>query len=322
MVLTGQTVVARSSAEQGGRALSRSRYPTEFRSILSEIRRASAVADYELALEHAERAISWGRRHADRDAKDRGLGNRAQFLIGLGRLDALAGEQRALLMRSSEPVNRYFAAYNLSLLSDREGKTEKGIFYARLALEQAIKSGRNDFTAFAHHQVATQLVVGSHFDQAYDHGLEALRLLPDRAGLEHAVVHSNVGYCAIVTGRHRRGALHLLIALRILRSRKGQTNLPRRYIHLLLCYAYIELERFDRAYRHGTTALAQADAAHDAEIVKKALYLLGEVAKQTGDIETASALYLRLQQEHYPDNDRLCDMLMQTETHRLVNLWT
>ncbi len=309
---------------KGGEELSKSQDKRDGRSTVDElfsgIRAAIGKAEFEHALSLADQIVDWGRRQGDQETLDRGLGNRGSLLLALGRDSGVASDQQKVLLRSRDPANRYFAAYNLSVLHERRENFEKSRFYGCLALDHATQTGSSENIVPAHNQVANVLVAQSYFGEALEHYQEALVLLPDTARTDRGLVLANAGYCHLVQDQMREGFAMLFGALRMLRK-LGASDWERlSCVRLSLCYGYIELGRVDRARRHGLAALRAAEAVGDTKQLQKALYLVGEAEKRAGLPLDAYSRFCRLQNEHYPDNQGLADMLMYADTHRLVNL--
>jgi hypothetical protein len=115
-----------------------------------------------------------------------------------------------------------------------------------------------------------------------------------------------------------QGFTALFQCLRMIRS--PDIPLAARGPHLYLCYAYLEVERYRRAIQHGLAALELSERTGDTTRVKNCLYLLGEATKLSGEIYLARSYFNRLQEEFYPDQLYLTDILLSTDVRSLVNL--
>jgi hypothetical protein len=89
---------------------------------------------------------------------------------------------------------------------------------------------------------------------------------------------------------------------------------------LFLCFAHLENGRFHDARRHGLVALSVAEALASPDWIKKALYLLGEVANMGGEIEAADSYFTRLQREFFPGETYLPGFLLAVDIRNFVNL--
>lgn len=311
---------ARVRTKVEGRALPQQTFSNAFELLLAEIRVAVEAVDLDRALALSERALACAEEDQDPEARDRALGNRASFLLALGRSEGVATEQQAVLFRSQDPVNRYFAAYNLSLVHHQRENFERSLFYGRMALEAAGRSEDAEFHGRAHNRVANVLIAQSYFGEAYEHCEQSLALLPGTSRVNRALVRVTAGYCLSILERLPEAFTHLHRSLRTFRRLRNKSWERLSDVRIALCYAYIEAGRLDHAARHGNVALDAARDAEDSDRLKKALYLLGEVEKQRGDTRGAFQLFSRLQHVFFPDHPQLVDLLMQAQTHRLVNL--
>ncbi len=263
-------------------------------------------------------ALEWAECHGDERCVDLAFCNRAAILVAQGDGRQLVGPLRCILLRSSDATVRHLAAYNVSLFYELVEDRQKGLFYARLALDHAKKAGTSEFIARSHNRIANTLIVESYFEEAQEHNLRALELLGDEVSLLRVSLLTNTGYCHIVLGHHTAGFEALFRSLRSLRTldhREWES-----VVRLDLCYAYLEIGRLDPARRHGLAALRCAERTEDYEQVKNSLYLLGEVAKLAGESLSAYSFFSRLRDEFYPEKQFIADMLMTVDTRQLVNL--
>jgi tetratricopeptide (TPR) repeat protein len=255
------------------------------------------------ALATCELALDWAKQYGDRDDEDLVFCNRASILIHAGQGNKVVGKLQQLLMRSHNHTNRCLAAYNISQYYDAKN-IKKSSFYAQLALDYANQMQSTEWIGRCHNRLANVLVADSLFTEAETHYLLG-----------------NLGYCLLLnTDRPREGLRHLLAARRLFTRIKFGWRPTLGRLRLSLCYGYIELERLDRARRHGITALRLGEEIEDTDLVKKALYLLGEVEKQDSNYRAAEDYFIRLR-EYYPENPYLVELLMHTQTHKLINLW-
>lgn len=270
------------------------------------------------ALATYDEALEWAECHGDQRTVDLAFCNRSAVLIAQGEGRHLVGPLRCILLRSGDSTVRHLAAYNVSLFYESVEDRQKGLFYARLALDHAKNSGTSEFIARSHNRIANTLIVESYFEEAQEHNLRALDLLGDEVSLLRVSLLTNTGYCHVVLGHYTAGFEALFRSLRSLR--KLEHCEWESIVRLDLCYAYLEIDRIDPARRHGLAALQCAERTGDYEQVKNSLYLLGEVAKMAGESLSAYSFFSRLRDEFYPDKQFIADMLMTVDARQLVNL--
>lgn len=288
-----------------------------FESARQKIRENVDRGELESALVLCDEAVERARERGDREILDQMLCNRGGILIALGQGQRAVGELRRILLGSASPANRFQAAYDISQHHERKGETERSLFYARLALDHARKSGVAEFEAGAHNRLANLQMLDSAFDDACSSYRRALGLRTVPC-LERALALSNLGYCQAVQGRLGDGFGKLFASLRMMRRLDARrwTRFP----HLGLSYAYLEIERPERALRHASAALALSETAAASEQIKSSLYLLGESQKLCGDEEAAYQAFERLQDEFYPEEHFIIDLLMSTDIRKLINV--
>ncbi|NJL29344.1 MAG: hypothetical protein HC897_16385 [Thermoanaerobaculia bacterium] len=272
------------------------------------------------ALELCDQAVAWTQGRGDHQAADLATCNRASVLVALGRGDEVLRELQAILLRSFDPVNRFAAAYDVAKIFDVKQNFSKSLFYARLALENALKSSDHRLVTRAHNLVGNTLVAESYFEDALSHYVQALAVNTASELRDRMVILGNAGYCQIILGQYREGFRSLFQGLRAMRRINPDQVGPRIPLHLSLAFGYLELGRYQRSRAHAALALGEAERIGDRELVKKALYILGEAMKLVGEDFKAYRLFARLRDEFFPDHHGLADLLMATETHKLINL--
>ena len=87
-----------------------------------------------------------------------------------------------------------------------------------------------------------------------------------------------------------------------------------------LSFAYLEIDRPERAVIHARRGLDLAEQAGVQAQMKNALYLLGEAEKLSGNEPEAHLYFTRLQEEFYPQDPVIPDFLMVTDVRKLINL--
>lgn len=269
------------------------------------------------ALTMCDEAIDWARDSGDSEALELAECNRAGIRIAQGKGDGAAGRLRRILLGSSCDGNRFLAAYNLSRFHELRRETERGLFYARQGLRYARRARRREFVAGSYHQVGNLQLLDCRFEEACRSYERALRLSPE-AGVERAIMVSNVGYCQVVLERHREGFERLFESLRQMRRLGAEPweMLPR----LGLSYAYLEIHKPAPARRHAERALGLAETIDCREHVMNALYLLGEAEKLLGDELAAYERFHRLQRDFYPEQPFIAELLMSTDIRQLIHL--
>jgi len=286
-----------------------------FEALTARWRQAVDSGLLERALELSDEALSTAEETHDAALIRRARCNRAQILIELGQGDSVLPALRALLTESRETDTSFHSAYALARAYDLKGDRAKALFYARIAQGHAVRTGHDEFVCWSHNLLGCIYLAESRFEQALAEFETALAV--GASPVREALVRDNLGYCLVVLGRIQEGLVHLYRSVRTLRRLSpAYARLP----HLALSVAFLDLNRLQRAVRHGRAALNAADAEGDGESAKMALYLLGEAAKQAGDYSLARTYFGVLQTRYYPENSRLADVLLTVDTRQLVNL--
>ncbi|MEM6455595.1 MAG: hypothetical protein AAF772_10905, partial [Acidobacteriota bacterium] len=275
--------------------------------------------DLRTALGFYARALELARADADGERLDRAICNHSAVRISLGDHVAPRPLLRDVLTRNRSRAACFLAADNLSRAYEYAKTFKKGLFYARVARSHARALGRPEWLASTYNQSGNCLLGLSYFAEAADEYAHALALFPaDSTSPVRTALEANVGYCAMMRGEVRRG---LALSLRSLRRFRRLGNRQQQAaIHLDCCYGYLECGQLTRARRHGSRALALAEAIWDGERVKNALFLLGETARAAGDQDAAVRRFDRLQKTFYPDQPHLTDLLVHLEMRQVVNL--
>jgi tetratricopeptide (TPR) repeat protein len=254
----------------------------------------------------------------DPDLVDRARCNLAALLVETGEGASVMSDLRQVLMRNRDELNCYLAAYTLARAHDLNQDYKKAIFYARIGLDRVQRLGAPERTAICHNLMGNLLLAESHLDEACAEYERALATTEELPPLRLALILDNVGYCRLLKGRHAEGFEHSFRSLRMLR-RLGARGYQR-YPHLSLAFGYLEVGRHDRAARHGFAALRLAEEVGDDQVVKNALYLLGEAANLMGSPDDARRCFEALQRRFYPGQQGLIDSLMAVGVRRLLNL--
>lgn len=292
-----------------------------FLGLRDKARHAVARGELEQALETCDEAHRWAEKHGSPSDVDFVSCSRLAILLHQGHGDSVIRELQKVLMRSGDATNRHLAAYSISHYYENREDFEKSRFYTQLALDHAAKTGSDFYLARTHSNFANLLIRDSHFEDAISSFEKALGLFAEDQLYERLAVLTGMGYCHLASGRYKEGFEQLFTVRRTyLRLRMGWgTALGR--LRLSFCFGYLEIGKYHQAILHGRAGMEIGERWNDASLVKKALYLLGEAEKLNGDEMAAYTHYARLQEEFYPDNPYLPDLLLENDTNTFINLW-
>lgn len=269
-----------------------------------------ARTGFAAALEVAERSGS-------ATLVDRAVCNLAGVEIETGTApETIAARLRQILVDNRDPESCRFAAYHLSRYYELKKQNKKALFYARIAEERSRQLDRAYWIGSSGNQVAMLLLTESRFEEAARLLEVALDRLPADETIARGIVMDNLGYCRFLQGRMSDGFDLCFRSLRCLRK------VGHRWWHplLSLTYGYLQIDRAERALRHGCNALVGAEEAGELEAIKMARFLLGEAANKAGDSEGAYEHFTRLQRDFYPDQPFLPSFLLAVDVTGLVNL--
>jgi tetratricopeptide (TPR) repeat protein len=270
---------------------------------------------FQEAFEHFDQAHQWAQQHGDALLRDQAFCSRSAVFIELFPEEEPLPELRRILMRNRDPWSCRLAAYTIARVYDMKQSYKKGLFYARIARDLSYQLDLDEWIASSHNQMGNLLLAESFFDEARAEYKKGLQFLQSSESVQYAYILENIGYCHAIEGDLDRSFPLLFESLRSLRRqsiRSGQA-----YPHLSLCYAYMEVGKYESALRHGLRALA---LNHNRQTHKNALYLLGQAANLMGDLEQAHDFLWRLHQDHYPDSPQIVDFLMQVDVRPFINL--
>lgn len=292
-----------------------------FIGLRDKARHAVARGELEQALAIYEEACRWAECHGGPNDVDFAAIGRLAILMDLGHGDSAIREFQKILMRSSDATNRHLAAYNVSFYYELQEDFEKSLFYTQVALDHALKTGSDFYVARTHSNFGNLLIRQSRFEDALSSLDQALGLFSDEQLYERLAVLTGMGYCHLASGRYTEGFEKLFTVRRTyLRLRMGWgTALGR--LRLSFCFGYLEIGKYRQAILHGRAGMEIGERCGDRTLVQKALYLLGEAEKLDGDEMAAFTYYARLQEEFYPDNPYLPDLLLDNDTNTFINLW-
>jgi tetratricopeptide (TPR) repeat protein len=284
-----------------------------------EIRHGRMASAVELATE----GVDLARAHGDHDDLDRAICNRASLLVAQGEGAEAIVPLREILMRSPEPAIRLQAADCVAGYHAQLGQTERALFYARLAVDFAEKTGEAEARIKTRNNLGQLSLSDSRFDDARSCFRECLELMDLDPGAhrpeQRSLGLSNLAYCEALLGDTRAGFQHAFRSLRI--TRREDVGTWEMYPRLVLGHLYIEIGRYDRAARHSRRGLelAETHPGH-AEWIKNGLYLAGEADKLRGRVQEAYATFSDLQMRFYPDQPFIVSLLMTTDIRGMINL--
>lgn len=280
--------------------------------------RAVEAGRFDDAEEAFSAALAWARETDDRRLVDNALCALAAVAIPLGSGESHLPTLRQILMRNEDLANCRLAAYNISLHYERTKEYKKSLFYARIALDRSHLIGRPDWMASSHNQVGNTLLGESQVESASREYELALALMPVEPSAARAGILDNLGYCRLLQGRFADGYALLYQSLALVR-RLGADRYET-FTRLDLCFAHLETGRLRHARRQGERALVLAERLGELPAIKNALYLLGEAANLSGDVDAARGHFDRLQREFFPEVDYLPGFLLAVDVRKLINL--
>jgi tetratricopeptide (TPR) repeat protein len=292
---------------------------TVFEDLSEQVRHAVDGGRLNRAASLSEEALDWARHHGSADQVDLAVCNRASISIHLGRGPAELPALREILMRSDSVDNCRRAAYFISVFYYYYKNFKKSLFYARIARDRAELLSVPAWLAVSHNQVGNALLGDSFVEDASREYERALDLMPIAPSVARAQILGNLGYCRVLQQRFETGYSLLYRGLRLLRH-LGAAEQYQSQTNLSLSFAHLETGRLGHARRRGLAGLRLAEKSEHAASVKNALYLLGETANLTGDVNTALSYFSRLQHDYFPDAEYLPQFLLAVDVRKLINL--
>lgn len=292
-----------------------------FEALRQKARHAVARRELDQALEICNEAQHWAERHGNPADVDFASCSRLAVLLHQGHGESVIREFQKILMRSGDATNRHLAAYNISYYYDLREDFEKSRFYTQLALDHAAKAGSDFYLARTHTRLGNLLIRQSHFDDALASYEKSLGLFNDEEIYERLAVLTSMGYCHLASGRYTEGFEKLFTVRRTYFRVRMDSGMALGRLRLSFCFGYLEIGKYHQAILHGRAGMEIGESCGDRTLVQKALYLLGEAEKLNGDEMAAYTHYARLQEEFYPDNPYLPDLLLNNDTNTFINLW-
>ena len=289
-----------------------------FEELKQEWHQAVQAGRFEEALEILDRVLPWALEQEDSRLIDFVICDRAAVAIELGRGAAEIPRLREILVRNADATNCRMAAYDIARFYELKRDYKKALFYARIARDRSEVLGRRDWLASSCNLMGNTLLAESLVPQATEQYERALSLTPDEPSVARGMILDNLGYCRILEGKHDDAYRLLYQSLRLFRRLGLEIyEIPPR---LDLCFLHIETGRYGHALRQGERALELAERLGEADFLKNALYLVGEVENLRGNLDAARARFRRLQQEFFPDASYLPGFLLAVDVRKLVNL--
>jgi tetratricopeptide (TPR) repeat protein len=291
---------------------------TVFEEIRNRGQKAIDAGRLEEAVEILQSAVDLATGQGDPRLIDATVCNRAAAMIESGRGESELPRLREILVRNGDPANCRIAAYTIARHYEVTKNYKKSLFYARITLSRSEQLERRDWLASSHNLIGNTLLAESFVDEACAEYEQAQSLISSEPTPARGTILFNIGYCRILQGHHREGYRLLYESLKML-LRCG----ARKYevlARLDLCFAHLETGRYRLALKQGTAALAVAESIGDIASIKNALYLLGEAANLTGDLDGAREYFLRLHRDFFPEASYLPEFLLAVDIRKLVNL--
>lgn len=292
--------------------------PVAFQALREAARRATDAGCFEDALRFYDDALQVAKQDGSQQLIDLATCNRSGVAITLGDSTSIRSPLREALMRNTCVEVAFLAADNLSRSYEIGKNFKKGLFYARVARNHALATNNPVWLVSTYNQSGNCLLGDSYFEQAAGEYTQALDLLSSEPSIARATVLLNLGYCKSVLGKLDEGFRLGFQSLRWFRHHGARGY--QAWSHLDLCYAYVQADRAERARRHGDRALAMAEASGDHDLVKNALFMLGEAERLAGDIDRAWEHFTRLQRSFYPETPHMAELMLAVDMRQMVNL--
>lgn len=270
------------------------------------------------ALDVAREALEVARELDDESIVARARCNVAAMALMTGEVDPHVSDLRSILMRHHDAMTSFMAAYNLSYAYELSKQHKKALFYGRIARDRARASGERAHLANSLNQIGNSLLAESYFSDASEHYEEALALMADEMSYLSVPALINQGYCQILLGQVREGFRLLFSCLRWVRPREMRSH--QTWSHLFLCAGYVEIGRIERAWRHGRKALALAEETGESDAIKAALFMMGEVERNGGDLEAAYQCFAEVQRRFFPEYAQIPELMSVVGMAEVVNL--
>ncbi len=293
---------------------------TRFLELKERIRSSIAEGNFPEALVAANAALEEAHVTGDAETVDLAVCNRSAVLIETGDFSSELASLKPILMRAANPVVAFAAAYSTARIYQERRDFKKAIFYSKIAREKSQQVEDHPGRGHALNQLGTLCLYESRIPEAIDAYRRARTIFEesipqDRLAL--AFLDDNLGYCYMLDGRHADGFRHCLRGLESFVDLGAEAYTPQP--HLDLCFGYLEAQQYEPARYHGERALELARKYGFDDIVKNALYLVGEVCHLAGDAAGASECFDELA-IRYPEVRYLKDFLFAVDLKKVINL--
>lgn len=264
-----------------------------------------ALAAYDVALATAE----------SEDQRELVTIGKAEALIAADRDGAEVRELAAIVMRRRSPGHVYRAAYALMYrYSDTDCK--RAMFYGEIASKAAAELDEIVPRAKVLNGLGVIQMIDARFGDAADSFARAIAFIEPLEGDDEAAklmpsCVANLGGAKIHSGDFEEGLALINSVLPLVDDPSSRADFA-----LDLCYAYLQLDRFDEAHAAGEEGLALAT---EQRLVRNAHYLLGEIAVRTDHFDEAEQHFEALE-SFYPDFPNLRNLLLAVDLCPILNL--
>jgi tetratricopeptide (TPR) repeat protein len=291
-----------------------------YREIARDASQKIKRGDFEAALTLYRQARDLAQSLKNPDLLDEALTNLSMAHLERGDIERASDSLREIILRSQSDNTIQHAAYNLAIALRREGRYERALFYARLAMRKARELGDLSSQARCHNLTGNIHLNTNDLNEALDEYRRALILRRQETGdnrFSMAILLENLGYCRILMGNRGPGIRLLRRALRLARD-VGDRRCQADCFQDLSYAALLEGEPAD-ARHHGRRALALAKRMKYTDVERNCYFLLGEAAQQMGDEAACERWFSRLQ-GHYPQIPNLPEFLKTFDVTKVLNL--
>lgn len=241
--------------------------------------------------------------------------NKSFALIALERFDTPeVRELPAIVLRRRTPRHTYLAAYQLARRFRLEQNLDRARHYARIAVDVTEQADDQASLINALTELGNVEVFDSNFESAIRIYQQTLELLPEEdSDFKRFFLLQNLGYATLLLDQPAEGVALIHQALELMESLEIGGYLAESYIDL--CHGYLALGELEKARFYGELGLEHLVEARQERNVR---YLLGEIAYETGDFETAELHFGHLA-AHYPDFPQLRNLLLAVNLRSMIN---
>lgn len=291
-----------------------------FLELKARIRAAISEGNFDIALSAADEALVEARATGDAETIDLAVCNRSAVLIEKGEFGDELTRLKPILLRATNPVVAFAAAYSAARVYQARRDYKKAIFYSRLAREKSQAAQDHPGRGHALNQLGTLCLLENRVPEAVDAFTKARRIFEeaipqDRLAL--AFLDDNLGYAHMLDGNVAEGIDLCRRSLDAFTALGAVAYTPQPLLDL--CFGYLETQRLSEALAHGERALALAIEHGVDEVTKNALYLVGEAAHLSGRVDRAEECFAELSRR-YPEVRYLRDFLFAVDLKKVINL--